>query len=185
MIRARIFNGLLGLTAVLITVSIGLSIWAKYIEPPWLKIRNLPFPAAATVSAGEAIELAVERCNSSKKTQTYTITRSLRNEVTGISELLPEVILSIEPGCHRTLSKVNIIPKSQPPGIYSAWGIAIIQMRIGKQEIDWYTDKFEVLPPKPAEIIKVIPGPPGKQGPQGIRGVPGETGPKGTFWGSK
>jgi hypothetical protein len=196
--KKRTFNGLLILTSLLALTCLSLAVWAKYFESPWLRYQNLPFPTAvtlATVYPGEAVELSVERCNDSNKMQTYSTSHSIRNETTGMSEMLPDVLLSVEPGCHRTRSKINVIPPKEKPGVYTVWGVALIDMRIGTRAVSWYSEKFEVLPPKPPvvilQLLPALPGPPGPPGPagkpgkHGDQGPQGAVGPKGTFWGGK
>lgn len=184
------------LASALAVSCIGIGIWAKYYELPWLYYQNLPFPTMMPqVYPGDVAPLQVERCNSSGEKKLYNTTHNLRNEKTGLSEMLPDRRIDIDPGCHRTISKINTVPLTTKPGIYTVWGTGVIQMRIGEREVPWYSEKFEVLPAKPP--LLGIPGPPGadgadgaagkqgKTGATGNTGATGATGAKGTFWGSK
>lgn len=196
-----VFHSLLAAAAMLSSLVAAVVIWSLYVEAPYLRYQNLPFPVLEKATAGEAVALMVERCSSAKKTQTYTTTHVLINIKTGLSELLPDVTVTIEPGCHRAISRINGIPQRTAPGVYQLQGTAVVDALIGHKEVPWYSEIFQVLPAKeikgqPGEVGEPgdpgppgkagpigKPGPPGKPGPQGNTGLPGPPGAKGTFWG--
>jgi hypothetical protein len=204
--KQRMFNGLSVAVGVGIAALIGIGIYSQYIEQPFLYYQNLPFPLDgygnqvpkgkyARVYPGNPVELNVERCSLAKKTMSYKTTHSLRNEATGVSTMLPNLEVAIEPGCHRSISKVNVIPAATKPGIYSVWGVASAEGLFKTHKIDWYSETFEVVPPKEQLVIitgekgdkgdKGTKGPKGEVGPAGVPGVQGATGAKGSFWGNK
>ena len=143
---AHLFRFLLYLTCILIVACAGILGWALFFEKPFLYYQNLPFPAPQTVRAGEAVSLSVERCNSDTVSRAYNTTHGVRSVETGHAVLLPDVSASIEPGCQRDTSKVNVIPKDTPPGKYTVFGVAQVAGLLRHFEIPWYSEQFEVVP---------------------------------------
>lgn len=190
----KVFNSLLITVTALIVFIVTLVVWSTFFEEPYLYYQNLPFPQMEVAHAGEPVALSVERCSKATKSKTYTTTHSLKNEVTGTSELLPDISLSIEPGCHRSLSRINFIPTKTPVGKYSVYGTAIVETFIGKKEVPWYSEPFEVLPPREKAVVIIVgpagptgatgaTGATGKSGTSGATGLTGATGASGSFWG--
>lgn len=186
--KDRWFFAMVTFTVMMAITCAVLGLWAEFIEQPWFNYRNLPFPTAArTFYPGDVVLLNVERCNHTAKTQSYNTTHNMRNEDTGISEMLPDRRIDIEPGCHPTLSRLNTAPITTKPGTYTLWGTAVIQMRVGEREVPWNTETFQILPAKPP--LQGIPGPAGATGKTGATGATGATGNTGAtgatgkFWG--
>jgi hypothetical protein len=145
---ARIFYPMLGTVMGMTVLISGLFAWSTWFETPYLYYQNLPFPTQEKVHAGDAVKLSVERCSRAGQTKTYMTTHTLRNETTGAPTLLPDVSVSIEPGCHRSNSRINEIPRKTAPGIYTVSGVAVVETFTSKREVKWYSEPFEVLPPK-------------------------------------
>lgn len=198
-LQKRIFSALLWLTIALFIACLAFAGWAKWFKAPWLRYQNLPFPTMAeTIRPGEAMPLSVERCNDTNSTQTYSTTHTLVNADTGGTELMPDVILSIEPGCHRTTSRINKSSLKIPPGQYYVKGDALIDGTFDIQKVRWYSEIFRILPSLPTNDPLGIPGPAGPagktgatgktgasgvSGAAGATGATGATGAKGSFWG--
>lgn len=120
--------------------------YAFYIELPYLAYQNRPFPPTVShIVAGNPIPLTVERCSSSDAEKSYTTTHALRNETSGLTTLLPDVRVSIKPGCHRTTSKINVSPDGLSPGTYTVYGVAIIEGSFRKFNIPWNSEPFEII----------------------------------------
>lgn len=144
--NVKVFNGLLGLLSVLIMSAAGLYVWANHFEQPYLYYQNLPFPAMASAKPGEAVPLSVERCNRTGITQSYNTTHALKPiKPQGSSIILPSVKVEIAPGCHRSISKINVIPPNTKPGVYSVSGIAEVRGMFRRHEVPWYSEPFEVI----------------------------------------
>lgn len=148
MIHARmsIFNALLKLFAVLLFTCLGLLVWSKYWELPGVFYQNLPFPVEVEqVMSGETVPLNVERCNRTSKVLSYLTTHTLVNLDTGAAELLPDVTLSIDPGCHRVSQRLNLIPRETTSGRYMLKGVALIPGLFEIHPIPWYSEQFIVV----------------------------------------
>ena len=144
MIKLKVFNGLLGVAAAMLASLAIIFVWANYIEKPYLSYENLPFQVMTKPKAGEVVELLVERCNRSKKAESYNTTRSLLNVTTKVPITLPDSRVTIEPGCFRGVSKLNKLPEKTPPGTYKLTGTALIQGSILRFEVPWYSEPFEI-----------------------------------------
>lgn len=140
----RTFNALLGAFAALACIAVGSFVWSTYFERPYLHYQNLPFPVLATVRAGDAVQLSVERCNSHAVKRTYDTTHTLTNLDTRRDDILPNVTVDIKPGCHRGVSKINLIPANTVPGYYLVSGVAAVDGMFVKHKIAWYSEPFEV-----------------------------------------
>jgi hypothetical protein len=176
--RTTIFNGLLGATGVLIIVAGALYMYATRIEQPYLYYQNLPFPIGSQVIAGEAVHLAVERCSRADETRSYGTTHTLTDVDSKQSVLLPNVEVSIEPGCHRSISKINVIPGDTKAGRYIVGGLATVEGTFVTHKVAWYSEPFEVIAAPPA--AKGEPGATGAAGPAGKVGKTGDKGDKGS-----
>ena len=120
--------------------------YAYFLEQPYLSYQNRPFPPSIEkVTAGEPVPLIVERCNSADHLKSYKTTHSIRSETTGITTMLPDVRVSIKPGCHRSISKVNEVPKGTAPDIYTVYGIAIAEGSLRNFNVPWSSEPFEVI----------------------------------------
>jgi hypothetical protein len=192
--RTTIFNGLLGATGVLIIVAGALYMYATRIEQPYLYYQNLPFPIGSQVIAGEAVHLAVERCSRADETRSYGTTHTLTDVGSKQSVLLPNVEVSIEPGCHRSISKINVIPADTKAGRYIVGGLATVEGTFVTHKVAWYSEPFDVIAAPPvARGATGAPGPAGKvgktgdKGDKGSDGATGATGRQGAagsgFWG--
>jgi hypothetical protein len=196
--RTTIFNGLLGAFTALIFIAGALYMYATRIEQPYLYYQNLPFPIGSQVIAGEAVHLAVERCSRADETRSYGTTHTLTDVDSKQSVLLPNVEVSIEPGCHRSISKINVVPADTKAGRYIVGGVATVEGTFVTHKVAWYSEPFDVIAAPPAAKgepgatgaagpagAKGATGAPGATGRQGSDGPPGATGApgaKGSFW---
>lgn len=144
MIKLKVFNGLLGVAAAMLASLALIFVWANYIEKPYLSYENLPFQVMTKPKAGEVVELLVERCNNSKKTQSYNTTRAVLNLKTKEVITLADARVSIDSGCHRGVSRLNKLPDKLPAGLYKISGVALIQGSILRFEVPWYSEPFEI-----------------------------------------
>jgi hypothetical protein len=175
--RSTIFNGLLGTFGVMIATAGALYMYATHIEQPYLYYQNLPFPVDTKVIAGEAVRLSVERCSRADEVRSYPTTHTLTDALTKQSMLLPNVEVSIEPGCHRSISKINVIPPDTKSGRYFVSGVAKIEGAFVTHKVAWYSEPFDVE--ARAQPMKGEPGAPGVAGPTGAKGATGAAGATG------
>ena len=90
--------------------------------------------------------LTVERCSRLSKISAYNTTHNLTPVAPAADEiLLPDLIIQIEPGCHRNVSRGNVITANTPPGQYVVHGIAVVDATIGKRSVPWSSGRFEVV----------------------------------------
>ena len=144
---ARCFSWMLRLVVVLGIGCLLFVSWGLWFEKPWLRYQNLPFPPAAEkVKAGEAVVLSVERCSDAPVTETYRTTHGIQSAKDQKAILLPDVVVSVDPGCHRDASKINVVPKGTAPGRYVAFGVALVPGLIRTFAVPWYSEEFEVVP---------------------------------------
>lgn len=176
--RTTVFNGLLGTFGGLLAIAGALYMYATRIEQPYLYYQNLPFPIGSQVIAGEAVHLAVERCSRADETRSYGTTHTLTDADSKQSVLLPNVEVSIEPGCHRSISKINVIPPDTKSGRYFVSGVATVEGAFVTHRVPWYSEPFDVVAAPPA--AKGDPGAPGAAGPAGKVGKTGDKGDKGS-----
>lgn len=142
--HSRIFPGLVWLFLLMGMTSIGLFAYSL-VEPPPLTYQNRPFPVLTEkVRPGSAVQLSAERCSSADSVTTYGTTHALRNEKTKMVILLPDMKLSIDPGCHSSISRINVVPESTPPGMYAAFGIATVDGFFKSHRAAWNSEVFEV-----------------------------------------
>lgn len=172
--RTTLFNGLLGTFGALIIIAGALYMYSAHIEQPYLYYQNLPFPADITVLAGEAVELSVERCNRTAKVRTYRTTHALIDVDSRQSVLLPNVEVSIEPGCHRSASRINVVPPDTKSGRYFVAGVATVEGAFVTHRVAWYSEPFDVIARE-----QPMKGEPGETGPAGKVGKTGDKGDKG------
>ncbi|MGI4936561.1 MAG: hypothetical protein ACRYF5_07420 [Janthinobacterium lividum] len=193
--QSKVLNGLFKVTSVTCVIVASLLVYSTFFAAPFLYYQNLPFNVISKAYPGQVVELAVERCSRSDKAQSYSTTHSIKNTRTNVSVLLPQLDVSIEPGCHRSTSKLNIVPPDTRPGTYIVWGVATIDNGFfGNSKVEWYSEPFEVLAKESAApVVQIIAGadgadgkrgPPGPRGASGPQGPPGPPGPPGkSFWG--
>ena len=144
--RMSIFNALLKLFAVLLFTCLGLLVWSKYWELAGLFYQNLPFEVRAEqVMSGEAVPLNVERCSRLSKPFSYLTTHTLINLDTRATELLPDVTVSIDPGCHRITQRINTIPRETASGRYMLKGTALVPGFFEIHPVSWYSEQFIVV----------------------------------------
>ena len=125
------------------------SMYLLFFERPWLSYKNNPFPPTVqNIRAGETIPMLVIRCSSSNIPRTYRFSHSLMNDSspTALPVVLPDSVVSIEPGCHEAISAANRVPKGTAPGIYHILGLVEIQMTLGTAFVEFYSQPFEVVP---------------------------------------
>ena len=144
MIKLKVFNGLLGVAAAMLASLALIFVWANYIEKPYLSYENLPFQVMTKPKAGEVVELLVERCNSSKKAQSYNTSRAVLNLKTKEVITLADARVSIESGCHRGVSRLNKLPEKLPAGLYKISGVALVPGSVIRFEVPWYSEPFEI-----------------------------------------
>lgn len=144
--QLRLLNMLASAAVGLALVVIGACLYGATMETPWLRYANLPFPVMGPVAAGDALQLTVMRCNDSRVTRSYLVTHQLRNVVTGISVLLPDTVVEIVPGCTKSVSLLNVVPRDTPPGRYIVTGRALVHGLFGEHSVSWESAPFDVLP---------------------------------------
>lgn len=119
-------------------------------ETPYLTYENLPFPSQTIAYPGEVVPLQVKRCNASDSIKNYNTTHGLErldghNRPRGEYYTLPDVNVSIPPGCSVATSMANRLPDSIPPGRYKLYGTAEIRGLLRSHYVDWYSQPFEVI----------------------------------------
>ncbi len=135
----------LGKSALLLVFgAFGLYLWAVYLEKPWLEYRALPWEVIEPVKPGEMVPVIVLRCNHTGERRTYRVTRNLVNVDTGDQIVLPSSDTDIEPGCHRSISKLSLVPSNVPDGTYVLSGLGHAKGRLQVHEVPWTTQRFEV-----------------------------------------
>lgn len=128
----------------LIVFAFGLYLWASFLEKPWLEYKAMPWEVLPPVKPGEMVPVVVIRCNHTNERRTYRITRNLVNVDTGLQYVLPSSESDIEPGCHRSVSKLSAVPPNVPDGTYVLSGIGHAQGRLKVHDVPWTTQRFEV-----------------------------------------
>ena len=128
----------------LMLVVIGMTgIYLMYFEQPFLSYGNLPFPVLTPkVKPGEAVSILVIRCNSDNRTRSYLLSHTLVGGQLKI--ILPANSVSLDPGCRKEVSAVNVIPIGTSPGVYRVEGFAEVQGTIRASSIHWESESFEV-----------------------------------------
>ena len=139
---------MLWLAGISFTACVCLFVYGYFIEKPYLRYQNLPFPPLRQqIHAGDVVTLSVERCNDSDQKQTYITSHAIHNEGTKVLVLLPPVSVDIEAGCHRANSQVNHSPADTKPGIYTFQGTATVPGLLRMFNVHWYSESFEVVNP--------------------------------------
>jgi hypothetical protein len=154
-----------------------------WFEQPFLSYTTMPIKVLKpSVTAGEVIELQVDRCNSTDKTQTYTAARTLRRlDKPQIAILLETAALTVAPGCTKAITVAHRVPALTQPGQYRIQGVSLVDGTVRTFSVPWLSEGFEVRAPQETMVIVIEgkPGPPGKQGAPGPKGTPGDAGLKG------
>lgn len=136
----------LGRSTLLLAVGLfGLYMWAAYLEKPWLEYRALPWEVIPPVRAGEMVPVVVIRCNHTSERRIYHVTRNIINVDTGVQYVLPSSDSDIEPGCHRSVSKLSQVPPNVPSGTYVLSGLGHVKGRLHEHKVPWTTQRFEVI----------------------------------------
>ena len=124
----------------------GVYLYSAYIEGPWLSYGNMPFPVTGKIMAGQPVVYPVIRCNSRSTPQTYRTTRNLRRMGAGqISNVLPSIDVTIEPGCNPAVIRMNVVPESTAPGFYMVHGEVPIHGLYSEHIVRWNSSIFEVI----------------------------------------
>ena len=144
MTKPKALNVLMAIATALIASVVLIFIWANYIEKPYLSYGNLPFEVITKPRVGEVIELRVERCNSTNKTQSYNTTRAVLNLKTKEVITMADARVSIDSGCHRGPSRLNKLPDKLPAGLYKISGVALVPGSVIRFEVPWYSEPFEI-----------------------------------------
>lgn len=150
-LKLRVFNRLVHAASVLTFITGCCLAWSVLFEKPYLSYTNLPFPSAMAARAGEPVELLVQRCSSARSPRSYMTTHTLNNVDTGAVMLLPVVWIDVAPGCTSSYSRINVIPKTTAPGIYTVSGMAMVDGMVLTHKVPWASRPFEVLPAKEAK----------------------------------
>jgi hypothetical protein len=155
MTKPSTFKTLAQLSAVLFVVCFCIVIYALYFEPASIYYQNRPFPVIVKqVVAGSPVPLEVERCSSESKTFSYVITHTLHSKDDVIPPvLLPDVRVAIDPGCFRSISRINIPPDTTTPGVYYISGIANIKGMLIIHQLAWTSEEFTVVA-KPKVVVE-------------------------------
>lgn len=144
----RLLNTLLPVFSILGAICGSLLVWAFFLETPFLSYQNLPFPPdLSTVRPGQVMPLTVERCSTARGIESYTVTHELRNERADLPAItMPAMLVTVQPGCHKSISLVNLVPAVTPAGVYRIHGVAIVQGSIKSFAVPWSSQPFEVAP---------------------------------------
>lgn len=127
-----------------------------FCQTNYLEYRNIPFPPQmATVAAGSVAPLSVERCNLDSRSHNYLTTHALRNVKTGLVILMPDVTITIDPGCTRAVSRINLVPDATPPGRYYIYGTAETKGTIRTFHLPWHSQEFDVVDKTPVVVKKL------------------------------
>ena len=122
-----------------------LFVFYVFLEPPFLSYGNLPFPVLTPfVNAGQAVHIVVERCSTDTKTRVYGVSHRLVGATT--TTILPATQASVEPGCNKATSAINVVPVDTPAGRYIVDGTAEVQGTIRAVTVQWQSQPFEVVP---------------------------------------
>ena len=136
---------MLQLVGSLAVLFVGLLAYLVFLEPPWLIYNNSPFPVLnSPVKAGSAVQMTVDRCNSTNVLRVYGLSRTLK--CNGVEVVLPAGLASIKPGCTTALSVVNVIPTGTPAGTCKLHGQGEIQGIVRTISVAWESQAFEVVP---------------------------------------
>ena len=121
--------------------------YALFYETPWMYYKNSIFETEGRnyFYTGEIVPLKLERCSSSKTTEYYSISHSLKSIDNNSYYVLPEAYVSIEPGCTIITSNINRLPLDLPSGKYIIFGAAHIKGLIKNYDIKWSSVEFTVL----------------------------------------
>lgn len=129
-----------------VAFSFGALMYALFFEEPYLSYENLPFPPLTPiVIAGDVVPLQVQRCNRSDNPKTYEIEHSLKDVERNTTIVLPSLVVQIEPGCHKSVSLINLVPAETPSGRYRVVGLAKIQGFLRPHLVEWYSGEFVVV----------------------------------------
>ena len=143
--KQRIFHHLENVFVTLLIIALGIGAWSLWYEKPWLSYGNLPFQLTQkSFAVGQPVTYWVERCNDTDEPRSYIIARSIINQDTQSSVVLPSVVATILPGCSRDISSITVIPEGTPPGKYKAKGSGVIKGTVRDFNVIWYSETFEV-----------------------------------------
>lgn len=156
MTRAKVFNALAVTFSVMIFCVAAAYFWSAYLEKPYLSYKNLPFPTTGKVPPGERLAVSVERCNRHQITEAYSTTHGIRNEATQQIDILPNIEVTVEPGCHLDDSKINVVPEKQAPGFYTFFGVATVRGLLVDHQVRWNSETFQVIE-KDQPVIVIAP----------------------------
>lgn len=130
---------------IICTLSLVTGLYAAWFEKPYLSYPDLPFPAAIQFArAGQVVPLKVMRCNSDNVSHNYLTTHAIKDVDTNTHTILPEVLVSIAPGCTTSESKINFVPLGTTPGRKMFVGMVEIHGWFRTYNVDWHSDIFEV-----------------------------------------
>jgi hypothetical protein len=121
-------------------------LWGMFFELPVLRYQNLPFVSLQPiVMAGQPAMFTVARCSTAQDPINYSSSRNLKNMTSGVVTLLPDIQISIAPGCTRAVSKINETPLNMPSGTYQAFGMSKVPGRFRSYDVPWNTESFIVV----------------------------------------
>ena len=122
-------------------------IWAGFVDQPYLSYSNLPFPVLTPkVRVGDPVMMTVIRCNSDKVDRVYILGRTLVPVNKGPAYVMPAGATAISPGCHTSISAINVIPAGVEPGMYYIEGRAEVSGELRSFNLGWRSQPFEVIP---------------------------------------
>lgn len=115
-------------------------------DRPYLSYTNSPFPVTVKeAKIGDTVPVLAGRCNADSKTRHYTTSHGLRNLQTGRHYILPDMFVSIAPGCTVAESLINYVPPGVVPGEYIFYGTAVINGSLRSADVDWESKPFKVV----------------------------------------
>lgn len=121
-------------------------VYVLFVEKPFLTYENLPFPPQLmVVKPGEPVPLKVVRCNSSRRTQDYLTTHTMVGIENKLMIVLPDVRVTLSPGCQEGISLLNRVPDNVPAGTYQLFGTAEVRGTVRTHYVNWSSEPFYVM----------------------------------------
>lgn len=140
-------NALAATLLSIITLIAFLMIWSVA-KAPDFQYQHLPWDIASeskSFKAGQTVPLRVHRCNYSKHTILYEVTRGVKNTDTNITTTLSSTKVMVEPGCHETISYLHVLPNDIEPGNYIIVGVAVVPDLVAEKHVPFSSKPFRIV----------------------------------------
>lgn len=136
----------------------GTVIYMLFFQPSYLSYPNLPFVVVdqklppesqkvhltpPKVKRGEPVPLRADRCSDNTDLRLYPTARTLVGNES--ATVLPAAYAAIAPGCTTSVSMLNLIPTTTPPGLYHIEGVSETHSMLRTIPVRWYSETFEVV----------------------------------------